>query len=103
MLFSTSVLVISPTVYGFRHATRRSAHHLTRETRRFRSMIGLCWRRGRTQSAERVEAHLSDFSLYNLLSARCADNGRFNERRSLCRLIRRRHHAVFPTNPISPI
>ena len=33
-------------------------------------------RRGRTRSAERVEAHLSDFSLCNLLSARCADNGR---------------------------
>src|SRR5215472_12720368 len=89
--------VMSPTVYGFPRATQRSARHVTRETR----VIGLCWRRGRTRSAERVEAHLSDFSLCNLLSARCADNGRFNERRSLCRLIRRRHHAIFPTNPIS--
>ena len=52
-------------------------------------MIGLPWRKGRIRSAERVEAHLSVSSLRNLLSARCADTGRFNERRSPCRPIRK--------------
>ena len=44
-------------------------------------------RRGRIRSAERAEAHLVAARLAHLLSARCADSGRFDERRSLCRLI----------------
>src|SRR5260370_285188 len=67
------------------------------------NMIGLPSRKGRVQSAERVEAHLSASSLRHLLSARCADTGRFDERRSLCRLIRMGRHALFPTVPISAI
>jgi hypothetical protein len=39
----------------------------------------------------------------NLLSARCADTGCFDERRSLCRLIRKRRHALFLNVPISGI
>src|SRR6266481_3921935 len=67
------------------------------------NMIGLPSRKGRIRSAERVEAHLSASSLRHLLSARCADTGRFDERRSLCRLIRMGRHALFPTVPISAI
>ena len=61
--------------------------------------IGLPSRKGRIRSAERVEAHLSASRLRHLLSARCADNGRFDERRSPCRSITQRHHARFPTAP----
>src|SRR2546427_1888363 len=60
-------------------------------------------RKGRIRSAERVEAHQSASRLRHLLSARCADNGRFDERRSPCRSITQRHHARFPTVPISAI
>src|SRR5262245_48057747 len=49
--------------------------------------IGLASRKGRNRSAERVEAHLSASSFSHLLSARWADNGRFDERRSPCRPI----------------
>ena len=69
-------------------AARQSVRpDLMSETRS--SMLGLPSRKGRIRSAERVEAHLSASSLRNLLSARCADNGRFDERRSPCRPIHR--------------
>ena len=38
-------------------------------------------------------------SLANLLSARCADDGRFDERRSLCRLIPQSATRTLPDRP----